>query len=328
MTLGTIDRLSSEGTSPESLPEGVETIGLTEDMQSWVDSLKLPPGYALIGGAARSIATEALTGVITPVRDVDVAAFAEYNPDLSRSHEVSERLMPEDYTFGHGVQVVSSLAGYFSSRDFTMNEVAVVDGQLLATGQASYDLSHNIIRPTAYEHNPDQDWRLSSKLAIKAVLLQAMLEQSTGRQATVEGVDLGDYRCDLTDGSQSVWMRSFFVALGFQKALEYGEDVAGAFLDKLQRYGMVRAHSLRFGDTTNEQLSAFADEVAAASEFEFRGAASERLEKLRHLTSGNYSLGDLLHSVGGDEYAQYVRYHEMAERYGGKGREYTDESKY
>jgi hypothetical protein len=327
MTLGTIDHLPTEDTSREPLPKGIETTYLPENIRGWIDDLKLPPGYALIGGAARSIATEVLTGQTIPVRDIDVAAFTEYHPDLSLSHEVSERLMPDDYTFGHGVQV-SSLPDYFASRDFTMNEVAVVDGQLLTTDQARYDLSHNVIRPTAHEHNPDQDWHLSPKLAIKAVLLQAMLEQSTGRQATVEGVDLTNYRCDLTDSDEDAWTRPFFVALGFQKALEYGEDVAGAFLDKLQSYSMIRAESLKYEDDTDERLHQFADEVTEASDFEFRGVASERLEALRQLASGSYSLGDLLHSVGGDKYAQYVHYDEIAQRYGGRGRQYTDESKY
>lgn len=316
-----------EDNDAHELPMGVEKIPLPDSTRDWISGLELPPGYALIGGAARSVATEMLTGQDVPVRDVDVAAFTEYSPDLSLASEVSERLMPDDYTFGHGVQS-SNLPDYFASRDFTMNEVAVVDGQLLISSQARHDLTRNIIRPTTHEHNPDQDWHLSPKLAVKAVLLQTMLEQATGKQATVEDVNLTGYRCDLKTDDEETWMRPFFVALGFQKALEYGEDVASAFLDKLQQYDMIRADSLEYGSNTDERLHAFADEVAGASDFEFRGVASERLDRMRQLTVGNYSLGDLLHSVGGGEYEQYARYHEIAQSYGGKGRQYTDESKY
>jgi hypothetical protein len=319
--------ITNENNDAHELPVGVERISLPDGTRDWISGLELPPGYALIGGAARSVATEMLTGQEVPVRDIDVAAFTEYGPDLSLASEVSERLMPDDYTFGHGVQA-SQLSDYFGSRDFTMNEVAVVDGQLLVSEQAQYDLRHNIIRPTIYEHNPDQDWHLSPKLAVKTVLLQAMLEQSTGKEVTIAGVDLTSYRCDLRNNDGETWMRPFFVALGFQKALEYGEDVASAFLDKLQQYDMIRADSMQYGVDTDERLHAFADEVAGVSDFEFRGIASERLDRMRQLTTGNYSLGDLLHSVGGDEYEQYVHYQEIAQSYGGKGRQYTDESKY
>jgi hypothetical protein len=327
MTLATIDHAPEDRTSRELLPAGVETISIPDEIYYWVDGLELPSGYALIGGGARSIATEVLTGRVVPVRDIDVAAFSEYQPDLSLSDEVSKRLMPGDYAFGHGVQVLN-LPYYFESRDFTMNEIAVVDGRLLVSSQARHDLMNNIIRPTIFEHNPDQDWHLSSRLAVKSVLLQSMLEQSTGQPATVEDVDLSGYRCDLTDNDEEAWVRPFFVALGFQKALEYGEDVASAFLDKLQQYGMICADSLEYSGDTGEQLHAFADEVADVSDFEFRGIATERLDRLRQLTAGNYSLGDLLHSVGGVGYEQYARYHEIAQSYGGKGRQYTDESKY
>jgi len=311
-------------------PVGEERIAvwsypLPNSMHERIRQLDLPAGYGLIGGGARAIASELLCDRPLPVRDIDIAAFTDYTPDESQAHAVALRLMPDDYAFGHGVQI-SSLERYFGSRDFTINELAVVGDQLLITPQAEQDLRDNVIRPTEFEHDPDRNWYLSPSLAIKSVLMQTVLERMTGQPATIEGVYLHDYHCDVTDGGG--WTRPFYVALGFQKALEHGEDVADEFLDRLIGYGMVRASSLERAHTPDGRLTAFAEELEGASNFVFRGAAAERLKVLHEQSLGTYSLGDLLYAVDGEVLDRYDQYHEVAQGYGGQGRQYTDESKY
>jgi hypothetical protein len=52
------------------------------------------------------------------------------------------------------------------------------------------------------------------------------------------------------------------------------------------------------------------------------------LERMRAYTDGQYSLGDLLDAIDHEAFEQYVHYHDVAAQYGGKGRQYTDESRY
>ncbi len=327
MSIETSENPNANLAEREPVPSGVNVYPLADHIREKLQELDLPPGYGLIGGAARSAALEMLTGENLPVRDIDIVAFTDYDPDESFATEVSERLMPDDYQFGHGVKF-EGLDYYFTSRDFTANELAIVDGNLLITAQAEHDLKNNIIRPTILEHNPDEDWYLGPRLAVKAVLMQVVLENSTGRPATIEGVDMQDYRCDLTGEESEAWVRPFYVTLGFQKALEHNEDVAGAFLDRLQDYGMINAESLKYHSTEDQRLADFADEASQASDFKFRGVAIERLNVLRQLADANYSLGDLLHAVASEEYDRYLHYHQMAQDYSGKGQKYTDERYY
>jgi hypothetical protein len=310
------------------LPEGVNAYLLPDHLAEQVKELELPNGYALVGGAARAVAAEMLCGYALPVRDIDIVAFDDFQPDWQFADEVSERLMTDDYTFGHGVRF-ETLEDYFRSRDFTFNELTVVDGALLISETAEADLINNIVRPTRFEYDPDNDEYLSAKLAVKSVLMQVVLERATGEPATIEDVDLRDYRCDLLEDTEDNEVAPFFVALGFQRALERGADVAHDFLDKLQDYGMIRAESLAHKTVVDARLLLFAEEVVEQTyNFEFRGQAADNLHSIRELVDKDYSLGDLLHAVGGDDFDSYEYYHDVAQRYGGKGREYTDESKY
>lgn len=203
-----------------------------------------------------------------------------------------------------------------------MNEVAVVDGQLLATPEAEIALRQGIIQPTKYEHDPENDRYLGPKLAIKAVLFQSVLENE-GFDTHIEGFNPSDYRFRTTNGEAWDDYGPFFVALGFQKALEHGPEVARDFLDRLVEYRMVSQDSIT--DRTNDNhLSDFARNLAEATEdFEFRGEAATWLHD-----NATTSIGDMLDAISPDVIAEYERFHDMAQRYGGKGREYTDERKF
>ena len=285
--------------------------------QDRVRLLALPRGYGLVGGAARDVAIEVLTGDRLPPRDIDVVAFSELNPDISDDclDSISRRLMPDDYAFGHGVQV-ERLADYFQTRDFTLNEVAVIDGELLASAAAVDDLKDRVIRPTAFVHDPDSGRELDYKLAIKAVVLECVMKRELGG-AQIKGFDLGDYAYHELN-SEIRPEQPFFVALGYQKALEQGEDVAHDFLDRLMQYGIIEPDNLVQHD---RRLVDVAKQLESWTfDFEFRGEAARILNELQFP-----SLGDLLTSLDPDG---MDRYEELAGGYKGPGQKFTDESKY
>ena len=112
---------------------------------------ELPQGIAVMGGVARSITRQFLTGDIEPIRDIDLVRIDDREGDQSVSPEeldlLSQKFMPEDYAFGHGIQS-ESFEHYFRTRDFTVNESLILNNQLYFTESAKNDFLENIIRPT------------------------------------------------------------------------------------------------------------------------------------------------------------------------------------
>lgn len=77
---------------------------------------KLPTGYGLIGGAARSVALKLFFNEDLPIRDLDIAGVEEFNPDTALEDELGLKYMTDDYMNGHGVQN-TSFTSYFTNRD-------------------------------------------------------------------------------------------------------------------------------------------------------------------------------------------------------------------
>jgi hypothetical protein len=311
-------------TEHQPLPPNVLQYELPSELKAEVDQFELPRAYGLVGGAARDIALGVFTGESLPVRDVDVVAFRDLNADTSPNamHAISARLMPDDYAYGHGVRE-DTLDTYFVTRDLTMNEVTVVDGRLLLTPEAEIALRQGIIQPTKYQHNPEIGTYLSPNLAVKAVLLQSVLENA-GFNARIEGFDPQDYQFrTAAEEDDDVGLRPFPVALGFRKALEYGPDTARVFLDRMISYGMI-SHDSITNRHNDGHLTNFARQLAGIVDgFEFSGEAADWIAAI-----DNVGIGDMLEAISPDVMAEYDRYHEMAQDFGGKGREYTDERKY
>lgn len=175
----------------------------------------LPTGFAVIGGAARQIAMEQLTGRQLSLRDEDIIFFedmadAEDSGDAVLMDELSEQYMPEDYASGHGVGRSASIAEYMESRDLTINQLAVVRTQdswrLHMSNQAALDLPRGVIRPTIAAHN--NDYYLHDKLAIKAILLETVLQELDGiEEASIKGIDIRRY-------AKEYDINDFHIALG------------------------------------------------------------------------------------------------------------------
>lgn len=212
----------------EYLTDDVEVIDLEIDLGE-LELPQLPEGYAFTGGAARSIALRQLFGESLPIRDIDITAFKELNPDISVSGYLSEIYMPDDTSRGHPIGQ-ESLAEYFKTRDFTINEVTVVNGKIIISKQAKLDLEEKTVRVTNYEKTlfPDEH-TAGPKITVKAYLMQSVLESTFGASALV-------YE-DLYDGDIS----EFYLALGLNKALQLGPAVTKKFLGHLCEARLITA---------------------------------------------------------------------------------------
>lgn len=95
--------------------------------------------------------------------------------------------MPEDYAFGHGIQP-ESFEHYFRTRDFTVNESLILNNQLYFTESAKNDFLENIIRPT-YKELPNHQDELSSRLFLKALMMQSVIAEFTDSIPTLEDIN-------------------------------------------------------------------------------------------------------------------------------------------
>ena len=102
----------------------------------------LPQGIAVMGGVARSIAREMLTGDLEPIRDIDLVNITTHQGKTPISIDeliaLSEKHMPEDFAFGHGIRD-ESFDHYFQTRDFTINQSLVLNNHLYVSEIAQND---------------------------------------------------------------------------------------------------------------------------------------------------------------------------------------------
>ncbi len=192
----------------------------------------LPKNVAVMGGMARSIAREIITGDREPIRDIDLVNIlgtdGESLNDEATLNKLSQQYMADDYAYGHGIQD-DSLENYFDTRDFTVNESLIMNGALIVSNFAYNDLQENIIRPTHHER-PSSTWRPRSRLALRALLMQTVLSECTNSYPTIEDLEI--------DGE---YISSFESAVALNKAMSRGAETARRFTDLLADYGAIPA---------------------------------------------------------------------------------------
>ncbi|RYC74034.1 hypothetical protein [Candidatus Nanosyncoccus nanoralicus] len=190
---------------------------------------ELPQGVAVMGGVARSITRQFLTGDIEPIRDIDLVHINDREGDQPVSPEelehLSQKFMPEDYAFGHGIQP-ESFEHYFRTRDFTVNESLILNNQLYFTESAKNDFLENIIRPT-YKELPNYQDELSSRLFLKALMMQSVIAEFTDSIPTLEDINYVDR------------IRTFDIALMLNKCISRGAEVAQSFTANLVDWDVI-----------------------------------------------------------------------------------------
>lgn len=253
----------------------IRAIPLPEEFLERYEFLKeLPDGVAVMGGVARSIAREIIAGDKEPMRDIDLVNITSENGDSLVSDEILDELakkyMPDDYNFGHGIQN-ETLEHYFNTRDFTVNQSLILNGKLLVSDVAYNDFQENIIRPSYYELQ-DYDDNLKSRVALKALMMQAILAQTTTSVPLLEDINID-------------FISSFDEAVFLNKAMARGIEVATNFTEILVEW-----------DITSEEYAGKPKELAIAlldndiEGFEFRPAIDERFmdKQFGYYTQADY----------------------------------------
>ena len=220
----------------------------------------LPEWVGITGGAARAIALKVLFGEEATIRDVDLIGVEECDPDEDLYDEFSSEYMPDDYAYGYGLKT-ESFEDYFSTRDFTINEVLVLDGQIYLTTQALEDLRTKTIRFS--EFSMDDDGNVSRKLYNKAILMACVFEEQFG-----EG-EFDRSRVSPREGSP------FFLALALNKAFQYGPEVTVRFLESLDGESDM--------DVSIEYATELARWLSDETDFEFRGSdIADTINRIDH----------------------------------------------
>ncbi|MBQ1373238.1 hypothetical protein IIY66_00325 [Candidatus Saccharibacteria bacterium] len=225
---------------------------------------ELPHGVAVMGGVARSIAREIITGEREPIRDIDLVNITDEDGNSEVDYEtldaLSRKYMPDDYTFGHGVGN-DTMDHYFKSRDFTINQSLIMDGKLIISDLAYNDFQENIIRPTYFEHPYDGD-EISSRLFLKALMMRSVVSQISDSIPLIEDMERPDY------------IGSFDTALFLNKAMSRGAETARVFTGDLADWDII---SEEYAGRPVALAKALLEDVYA---FEFRPSTDERFKDI------------------------------------------------
>ena len=226
---------------------------------------ELPHGVAVMGGVARSIAREIITGEREPIRDIDLINITneEGNSevDYHTLDELSRKFMPDDYTFDHGVGN-DTLDHYFRTRDFTVNQSLIKDSKLIVSNFAYNDFQENIIRPTYFEHPYDGD-DISSRLFLKALMMRSVFSQISDSIPLIENMEQPEY------------IGSFDIALFLNKAMSRGARTARIFTEDLADWDII---SEEYAGRPVALAKALLEDVHT---FEFRPSTDERFKDIQ-----------------------------------------------
>ena len=226
---------------------------------------ELPHGVAVMGGVARSIAREIITGEREPIRDIDLINITDEEGnsevDYDSLDELSRKFMPDDYTFDHGIEN-DTLDHYFRTRDFTVNQSLIKDGKLIVSNFAYNDFQENIIRPTYFEHPYDGD-DISSRLFLKALMMRSVLSQISDSIPLIEDMEQPEY------------IGSFDIALFLNKAMSRGARTALIFTEDLADWDII---SEEYAGRPVALAKALLEDVPT---FEFRSSTDERFKDIQ-----------------------------------------------
>ena len=226
---------------------------------------ELPHGVAVMGGVARSIAREIITGEREPIRDIDLINITDEEGnsevDYNSLDELSRKFMPDDYAFNHGIEN-DTLDHYFGTRDFTVNQSLIKDGKLIVSNLAYNDFQENIIRPTFFEHPYDGD-DISSRLFLKALMMRSVFSQISDSIPLIEDMEQPEY------------IGSFDIALFLNKAMSRGARTALIFTEDLADWDII---SEEYAGRPVALAKALLEDVPT---FEFRSSTDERFKDIQ-----------------------------------------------
>lgn len=214
----------------------------------------LPAGYGFKGGAARFCLDEVTGRPANGPRDIDVVRFGTgWTPTDTA---VSRAVMPEDFERGWGVEVCSSPAHYWRSRDLSINEVLVMEGVLSVSLVGLLDRIGCVLRPCRYRGGSlHRHPSLAGGTAAKMLRLRAE-GLAVGEEWVVGGIP------------EDQEVEVFHLALQLDKAFARSEQVARLFVEQCSRAGLLpREPALPGGDLFDECVREVVGSVYGGAEF-------------------------------------------------------------
>ena len=189
--------------------------------------------YGYTGGVARAVALGLLHEDIRPPkpRDLDIIAIQDRTPPeywQEEAKQLSYQLNPRDTKYGYGIPL-NKLDAYFSTRDFTLNEVLYTDGELHMTAAALEALASHTVAPSTYVMSA-YGLLENSNLVLKSVRLKHELELTYGN-AAMESVP--DWMFSMEN------IRDFDLALAVEKVSQQDDALAFLFFKTLIEKGLV-----------------------------------------------------------------------------------------
>jgi hypothetical protein len=221
-----IDHLLKE--IPYDINEGgyVEIEYKSESEENEIDS-----SYGFKGGVARGELRKALGLNFLKPRDYDVIRLSDDEPWGGADIEIAKKYMPQDFEFGDGVELLDDTEEYLNTRDFTINEVFIHDGKIVASEQCVRDTLRNIVRVTEYEKNEyGEEGSIGPKMKAKALRLHTEQEYLLGKSFVSKD--------DISQIDES-YINPFWIAVQIDRAFERSTLIAEKFTTTLVAHGIV-----------------------------------------------------------------------------------------
>lgn len=230
----------------------------------------LPPGYALKGGAARALLLRQLGVDITAEpRDLDIIRIIPEEPEPNLDEKMLDIF--ESEAVKYKLEVEPNLNEYFNTRDITQNEVLATQNTIFTTKACILDTVRHILRLTDYEYDSHPGHEsIGPKMKIRLLRLYSDALHRYGQES------------EIPDMPKEMWaqetenVRTFFIALQFDKACEQGKATAETFIQTLKEAGI-------FPKNINsvEDAYEFLNKIIFSTDFYFRSAPIKAYEEER-----------------------------------------------
>lgn len=195
-------------------------------------NLELPDGYGFKGGAARVVLRDVLGLKNNEPRDFDLIRVNVPEPEEGLDLKLAAQYMEKDFELGDGVEYIDNVDDYFETRDFTINEVYVVNNKIFATEECIRDTLRNIVRVTEYELNKYYHYEEGIGPKMKAKALRFHVEQlyTTG---------ISDLYYEDKYEIEESFINPFWLAVQLDRAFERSTQLADKFTKILVNYKIV-----------------------------------------------------------------------------------------
>jgi hypothetical protein len=212
----------------------------------------LQHGYGFKGGAARKALAHhlGLPNWYREVRDLDIVRLGDaWREEDSR---ISAQFMPEDWRYGHGVELTRCRKSYLSSRDLTINQVAFLKDTLFLTPLCLLDTLSQVLRPASYRAGTlHRAPTLSGRTVTKILRFQAEF----GDEWTIAGLP------------EQLAVRPSEIALHLDRALHRGLSVTEKYLKLCERQGLIHFYGIKLDDVLEEVVEELLPELEGGVTF-------------------------------------------------------------